>query len=71
MGLLTLYNQFGPIVGFYIGNQPVISICGYEACQEAFAIESLNGRPDNGPARMKSKGKRMGKCCLSSTFENN
>jgi hypothetical protein len=48
------------VCGFYIGPQPVISISGYEACKEAFMNENLNGRPDNGPARMKSKGKRMG-----------
>jgi hypothetical protein len=60
MGLLELYYRYGPVCGFYIGPQPVISISGYEACKEAFMNENLNGRPDNGPARMKSKGKRMG-----------
>lgn len=60
MGLLELYYKFGPICGFYIGPQSVISISGYEACKEAFLNENLNGRPDNAPARMKSKGKRMG-----------
>ncbi len=48
------------IVGFYIGPQPVVSICGFEFCKEAFMNENLNGRPDNAPAKMKSKGKRMG-----------
>jgi hypothetical protein len=60
MGLLELYYRYGPVCGFYIGPQPVISISGYEACKEAFMNENLNGRPDNGPARMKSKGKRLG-----------
>ncbi|EFX83753.1 hypothetical protein DAPPUDRAFT_301662 [Daphnia pulex] len=68
MGLLELYYRYGPVCGFYIGPQPVISISGYEACKEAFMNENLNGRPDNGPARMKSKGKRMGVMLVDGDF---
>lgn len=68
MGLLELYYKFGPICGFFIGPQPVISISGYEACKEAFLNENFNGRPDNAPARMKSKGKRMGVMLVDGDF---
>lgn len=59
-GLTELHTQYGPVIGFCIGPQPVVSFGGSQACKEALQIESLNGRPDSAPARMKSRGKRMG-----------
>ena len=59
-GVSQLHHQYGPVLGFFIGPQPVVSFAGSEACREALHIQSLAGRPDNAPARLKSRGKRMG-----------
>jgi len=68
-GLDQLHKIHGLILGFRIGPQLVVSIAGYEACKEALQIATLEGRPDNAPARMKSKGNRRGARSLSKKLQ--
>lgn len=56
-----LSEIYGPVVGFYLGpNQPVISVCGYDAVKEALQNEDLNGRPSNELIETRTFGKKLG-----------
>ena len=51
---------YGPVVGFFVGPQPVVSVCGYDAVNEAFNNPDLDGRMDSEVARSRSFGQRFG-----------
>lgn len=58
--LKKLSDIYGPVVGFYLGTQPFVSVCGYEAVKEALRHPDLDGRVDTDVIKMRTFGDRLG-----------
>ena len=61
LALQSLSKIYGPVVGFYMGTQPFVSVCGNEAVREALNNDDLNGRPSNATLRARYFHKKLGK----------
>ena len=60
-GMKKLAEKYGPVTAFYLGpSKPFISICGFEAVQEALRNTDLDGRPDSVPLRARTCNERLG-----------
>ena len=60
-GMMKLAKKYGPVTAFYLGpNRNLISVCGFEAVQEALRNPDLDGRPDSAPKRARTFYERLG-----------
>ena len=71
-GMMKLAKKYGPVTAFYLGlNRNYISVCGFEAVQEALRNPDLEGRPDSVPKRARSFNERLGiNSLFSETFKD-
>jgi len=68
-GMKKLAEKYGPVTAFYLGpSKPFISICGFEAVQEALRNTDLDGRPDSVPLRARTCNERLGLMFVEGQF---
>ena len=61
-GLMKMAEEYGPVAAFYMGPSKVfISVCGFEAVQEALRNPDLDGRYENATFKERSFGEKLGK----------
>lgn len=54
------YETYGPVVGFRIGQTPIVIISGRDDVREVYNMESMNGRPNGFFYRIRTFNKRLG-----------
>ena len=60
-GMMTLAEKYGPVTAMYLGpSQVMISVCGYEAVQEALRNTDLDGRADLATIKERTFGEKLG-----------
>jgi len=68
-GLMKLAEEYGPVAAFYMGpSQVFVSVCGFEACQEALRNSDLDGRPDSAALRARTCDERLGVTFVDGEF---
>lgn len=63
-----LSSTYGPVVGLYMGNTPLVVVNGWRAVKESLLNEDLNGRPDNIFAEILYDGKQRGVMFVENDF---
>jgi len=60
-GMMTLAEIYGPVTAMYLGpSQVMISVCGYEAVQEALRNSDFDGRPELAAIKERTFGEKLG-----------
>lgn len=57
-------EEYGKVVGLKMGRNLVVAVFGAEAVKEILTREEFDGRPDGFFFRLRTFGKRLGKCIL-------